>query len=437
MASGGSGVGVIKYSHFPVKGCRSVFRFFKKQWLAISIVVLAIVIFAVMWWHSPTPKSTEVTQKPIPVKAKVIKLGSNQPQILLYGVIESTQLSRQRAKFPGSVVLVAVKEGEAVKKGQLMVQLSKTNRQHILQQRKAEYKDVKEQIEVEKEQYLTDKAALEHERKMVQVYKKDFARMQQLARQKYVSSSELERAESEHAKMRLLITQREHSLKSHEHTLAQLHAKLERADALVKLADHELTDADFKAPFDGRVNDMFVSVGTRVSTGQVVVEVLSDSGYRIRATLPNRDLVKVKQAMSQSSEVMATVKWHDNFAKAKLRAISTNIDKGQISKDALFVLHNEFLHWILGQTVSVYVPCLPIDDTILLPMTALHQNSAVYKIVDGHLKRVTVKQVGDVFRKDGSHDILVTSQALKSGDKVMVSVLPQAINGLAVNVISD
>lgn len=419
-----------------MKGSHLVLRSIKKQRLAAIILTAALIIMLIMWWYTPTPKISHVEQKAIPVKAKALEIGAHQPQILLYGVIESTQLARQRAKFPGKVVKVAVKEGQSVKKGQLMVELGKSSRRHILRQRQAEYTDVKEQIEVEKEQYLTDQAALAHEKKMVEVYKKDYARMQKLANKKYVSSSELEKTESEHAKMKLLLTQREHSLKSHEHTLAQLQAKLERADALVKLAKHELTDADFVAPFDGRVNDVFVSVGTRVSNGQVVVEVLSDSGYRIRATLPNRDLFSVKKAMSQSKDIYATVKWHNNVAQAKLRAISTNIDKGQVSKDVLLVMNYKQLHWILGQTVSVYVPCLPILNSAVLPLTALHQNDAVYKVDNGHLKRVSVTQVGDVFREDDSHDILVTSNDLKSGDLIMVSVLPQAINGLAVTVVS-
>lgn len=402
-------------------------------YIALILVFSAIVIFILMMWIKPSAEQHAVKSKSIPVFVKKITVGKHSPQIMLYGVVESTELAKQNSKLRGDVQEVLVKEGQKVKQGQLLVKLAGVKLLYLLEQRKAERSEIGSQIEIEKQQFETDKLALAHEQKMMVVAQREFKRMESLAKNKYVSNTTMEKAEAELARMQLNITQRQHQLKSHQHKLAQLNAQLKRADAMVGLAQRDYEDSLFYAPFDGQINNVYVSKGGRIEPGQPIVEVLSYQGYRVRATLPNSDVPAVNQALDSGQTIHAKVKWQQYVVSVTLRAISANVESGESSKDALFVLKQEKAHVALGQTVMVYLPLLPIADTAEIPLTALYGNNRVYIVVDGKLKSVAVQRVGDVFHIDGDHDILVSSKQLKTGDLVLVSDLPSAINGLAVS----
>ena len=402
-------------------------------WLAVAILLVAIVLSVLMLAIKPSPKSLSVPVKPLPVIVKRVVVGPHKPQIMLYGMIESTKLAKQKSKSRSTVSKVLVKEGQQVKQGQLLVKLGDTKRRLKLMQSEAELKQVQHEITVEKQQYSTDKLSLEHEKRMVSLADSDRLRMRGLAKKKYISMNELEDAEADHAKMLLNVAKREHSLNSHEFILAKLQAKLEVARAAVALAKEEVADTDFLAPYDGYVNNVYVSAGGRVEPGQPVVEVLSNDGYRVRATLPNSELIAVKQAIASGKTLKASMKWQKFTVPVTLRAISTNVDSGQISKDILFTMQQKNAHVALGQTVMVYLPLLAIQKAVELPLSALHGNDRIYKVVDGRLHSVKVQHLGDVFQTNGGHAVIVSSPQLKTGDVVLTSELPQAINGLAVS----
>ncbi|MDF1654581.1 MAG: HlyD family efflux transporter periplasmic adaptor subunit [Coxiellaceae bacterium] len=403
-------------------------------YLAAAILAVVILLFILMVTFKPTPDYKQAANKPRPVYAQKIIVGENKPQVKLYGVVESTRLAKQRAKFAGNVAEVLVKEGQMVKKGQVLLRLSVTKKKLIVDQRKAEVLKIEGEIKVERQQNLTDQLALGHERKMAAVSEREFERMKKLVKNNYVSRTQLDKTDAEHAKMMLNITKRKHSLENHAHRLLQLEAQLKQARAMEGLAQVDLNDTKFIAPFDGKVNEVYVSEGGRVEPGNPVVEVLSLTGYRIRATLPNKYVSQVNEALAHDSSIEARAEWQNRWVTVALRALSSQVDEGQVTKDALFTIPGKKGYVALGQTVVVYLPLLSIKDTASLPLSALHGNNRIYEIIDGHLVATKVKPVGDIFKRDGTHMILVQSKDLKSGDLVLTSELPEAITGLAVSV---
>ncbi len=403
-------------------------------YVAAAIVCVVILIFILMLIFKPKPDYQQAATMPRPVHAQKIVVGENKPQVKLYGVVESTRLAKQKAKFAGDVADVLVKEGQEVKKGQLLIRLGEGKKQLLVDQRQAEVQKIQGEMKVERQQNLTDRLALDHEKKIAEASLRELARMKQLIKNKYVSRTALDKSRAEYSRMELEITKRKHSLENHQHRLLQLQAQLKQAKALEGLAQVDLRDTKFLAPFDGKVNEVYVSEGGRVEPGNPVVEVLSFTGYRIRATLPNKYAMQVNEALSQKSAIEARAVWQNRLVAVTLRALSSQVDEGQVTKDVLFTIPGKKGYVALGQTVVVYLPLQPIKDTTAIPLSALHGNNRVYEIIDGKLSATAVKPVGDVFKRDGSHLVLVQSKALTTGDLVLTSELPEAVNGLAVSV---
>ncbi|MDF1760278.1 MAG: HlyD family efflux transporter periplasmic adaptor subunit [Coxiellaceae bacterium] len=403
-------------------------------YVAAAIVCVVILIFILMLIFKPKPDYQQAATKPRPVHAQKIVVGENKPQVKLYGVVESTRLAKQKAKFAGDVADVLVKEGQEVKKGQLLIRLGEGKKQLLVDQRQAEVQKIQGEMKVERQQNLTDRLALDHEKKIAEASLRELARMKQLIKNKYVSRTALDKSRAEYSRMELEITKRKHSLENHQHRLLQLQAQLKQAQALEGLAQVDLRDTKFLAPFDGKVNEVYVSEGGRVEPGNPVVEVLSFTGYRIRATLPNKYAMQVNEALSQKSAIEARAVWQNRLVAVTLRALSSQVDEGQVTKDVLFTIPGKKGYVALGQTVVVYLPLQPIKDTTAIPLSALHGNNRVYEIIDGKLSATEVKPVGDVFKRNGSHLVLVQSKALTTGDWVLTSELPEAVNGLAVSV---
>ncbi|MDF1797287.1 MAG: HlyD family efflux transporter periplasmic adaptor subunit [Coxiellaceae bacterium] len=403
-------------------------------YLAIAILAVVILLFILMVVFKPSPDYQQAENKPRPVHAQKIVVGENKPQVKLYGVVESTRLAKQKAKFAGDVSAVLVREGQAVKKGELLVQLGRGKKTLLVDQRQAEVQKIEGEIEVEKQQNLTDKMALDHEKQMVSAALRELERMKKLVKNNYVSRTQLDKTDADYSKMQLEITKRKHSLENHQHRLLQLQASLKRAQAMTKLAQIDLDDTQFYAPFDGKVNEIYVSEGGRVEAGSPIVEVLSYTGYRVRATLPNKYALQVNEVLAKNGAIGARAEWQNRWVTVTLRALSSKVDEGQVTKDALLSIPGKMGYVALGQTVVVYLPLLPIKDTTAIPLSALHGEDRIYEIINGKLQATLVKPVGDIFKRDGSHNVLVQSKDLKTGDLVLTSDLPEAVNGLAVSV---
>ena len=69
---------------------------------------------------------------------------------------------------------------------------------------------------------------------------------------------------------------------------------------------------------------------------------------------------------------------------------------------------------------------------VALPVSALYRNDRVYVIEDDRLQSVLVTQVGEMLSEDGTMQVLVQSDELQAGDKILTTLLSNAMSGLKV-----
>ncbi len=86
----------------------------------------------------------------------------------------------------------------------------------------------------------------------------------------------------------------------------------------------------------------------------------------------------------------------------------------------------------VGRNLQVKVK-LPIQKNVAaLPELAIYGQNRIYRIVDQRLEVLSIIRVGDWTSPAGDRLTLVRSNELRSGDKVLITQLPNAVTGLLV-----
>jgi len=82
--------------------------------------------------------------------------------------------------------------------------------------------------------------------------------------------------------------------------------------------------------------------------------------------------------------------------------------------------------------LTLYLNLPKQSHLVALPFEAVYGINRIYKFIDGRMKGITIEKVGEKMTMTGQSQILVHSPALKQGDKVIITQLPNAIEGLKV-----
>ena len=88
----------------------------------------------------------------------------------------------------------------------------------------------------------------------------------------------------------------------------------------------------------------------------------------------------------------------------------------------------------LGRTVEVELLLFPLDNVVVLPTDGLYGRDQVYIVNDGKLLRRKVARLGKTINDQGDQLFILDGSAFSEGEEILVSRLPQAAEGLRVEV---
>jgi len=122
--------------------------------------------------------------------------------------------------------------------------------------------------------------------------------------------------------------------------------------------------------------------------------------------------------------------------RLRLTRIAGQINKDSGGIDGLFTVEKgqEFLR--LGQLLNLTLNLPEATEIVVLPFEAVYGTNRIYKLQDNRMQGVLVERVGEKVAVAGESHILVRSAELKPGDKVITTQLPNAMDGLKVQVLS-
>lgn len=417
-------------------------KFMKKIILPILILAITAAIFMYLVKTRPTTPKIEVKEQAWTVSTQTIEPTVISPTISLYGRVESPRTSTLSSPTfslngNGEVVEVAALEGQTVKAKQILLRLDARDSQLNLQQREADVTDIQAQLENEALQHQNNIASVSHEETLLRLVQKSGDRATELEKRKLGSISAADETQQSIERQHLSLNSRRIQIKTYESRIKQLQAKLQRAIALRDAAKLELERMQIKAPFSGTIAKLEVAVGDRVRSGDQLLTLYDNTALEVRAQIPLRYQGTVLNSMAKKQALIAETLVDEHPIRLRLMRVAGQINKDSGGIDGLFMVEKGQEILRLGQLLNLTLNLPETKEIIALPFEAVYGTNRIYKLQNDRMLGVEVERVGEKQSSTGESQILIRSPALKPGDEIITTQLPNAMDGLKVQVLAN
>ncbi len=392
----------------------------------MAVLAVGVGTFAYLKSTAREQPAAEIKERVWRVEVQEITLRTLMPTLTLYGQVETPR--RLKAAAPADAVVedVLVREGDRVTKHQLLVRLDERDFLPRLRQARAEAEELRAQITSENNRYRSDQNALRHEEKLLALARAEVKRNQALQKRQLGAESALDRARQDAARQALTVTARRYSIDDHRARLEQLKARRERAEARLQETALEHERSSVRAPYDGIVAAVAVAAGDRVKRADILLEMYSVEDLEVRARIPAPYQQELLRAQNDGKRLPGSAERGGSLVTLHLDRISGQASSSGV--DGLFRIDQGAELLRTGQVLRFQLQRPAQDNAVAVPYQAVYGGDRIYKLVEGRMEGVKVEPLGGYF--DGEEKLLVRSEALSTGDQIVITHLPNAIGGL-------
>lgn len=335
----------------------------KRGWLLLAAagVLLGAAYWGVQKWQGPQVPAVQVQSQPL---VRTLQFSAR---------VETRSRVGVGSTIIGRVESVAVREGDSVQAGQLLVQLEQAELQASAQQAQASLAQAQAQlVNVRSNSRISSQAQVAQTQASVTQAQADWARHQALVAQGFLSQAALDekRKALDVAKAQLQAAQAQAAASADGGAeLKAADAQVQQAQAALAAAQAKLLQTRITAPSSGKVLLRDVEPGQIVQTGTALLQLALDGPTQIVAQVDERFLDQLREG--QSAQVVADA-FADQRLAAKVLSIAPGVDaqRGAVEvKLALDAAPPAFLRE--DMTLSVSVETGRKDQALVVPLQAL------------------------------------------------------------------
>ena len=340
----------------------------------ISLVSCLLFLFSC----SKSPKQKQMPPVPVVVTEPILK--DVPVQITAIGNVEAFSSVTIKSRIEGQLIKANFKEGDEVKKGQLLFVIDPRPFEEAVRQAEANL--------------LRDKAQLDFARA-------DLERYDELVKEELVSRQQYEKIRT---------------------TYESLKATVKADQAILDNARLQLNYCYIYSPIDGKIGSLLVHPGNMIKANDTQIAVINQIvPILVRFSVPEQELFRIKKAMSQGSlKTEAFVKGIDeNYsAEGKVVFIDNAVDlaTGTVKLKAQFPNKDKML-WP-GQFVNVVLTLEVKKNAFVIPYRALQTGQkGQYVWVVKEDKTAQMREVTPGLRFS---DEVIIEKGLSQGEIVVV-----------------
>ena len=339
-------------------------------------------------------------QTPLKVHAVTVQRGPIRSQISTNGKVEPVQNFESHAPIATTVRRLVVKEGDRVRKGQLLLELDNDDIRAQAARAQAQIKAAQANLAATKnsgtqEEILTLNAQLAKTRAARDTAQRNLDSLKRLQQQGAASEGEVRQAEtslqSTQADLNLLEQKQKERYSQPE--VASTEAQAAQAQAAYESAQSALSKSSVRAPFDGIVYSLPVKLGAFVQAGDMLLQVADLSHVLVRAFVDEPDVGRLQmgQKVEVTWDAVPGRVWTGavNSVPATVKR-SGNRNVGETT----CLIDNKDLRLLPNINVGVTIVVAEHNNVLTLQRDALHieDNKAyVFRIVDNRLKRQPIE----------------------------------------------
>ena len=404
-----------------------------KGLIVIIILIFAGVGFAYLVSSRPQPEPVAIVERAWTVAVRQIKIADYEPEIELFGRIQAPEITRLSAAIDANVLSpIKVKEGQTVKKGQLLIELDMRETELAVRQRNTMVDETRAQIEAEKLNHQNNLRIVKHEEALLELVRAQVARARSLSKALVGSRAQFDQARQDEERQIMVVENRRFNISQHVFRIAQLDAQLKRNKALLERATLDMQRTKINAPFSGKVSRVQVSVGDRVRIGDQLIELYDNNQLEIKAQIPLHHLPRIRDLLEAKFKLIATANVDGRRITAVLSRFATQVEVGDVGEVGIFKIIEGGAQLALGRMTEVSLKSPLEKGVIVLPSQALYGTNTIYTVQQNRLRALSVERVGVIKNSDNVNEFLVRSVELVEGSIVVINNLPNAINGLRV-----
>jgi RND family efflux transporter MFP subunit len=238
--------------------------------------------------------------------------------------------------------------------------------------------------------------------------------------------------------------------------VADARAALDAARAVLAKAERDLDRTEVRAPFAGRVRREQVDVGQFVTRGQPVATVYAVDFVEVRLPLPDEELAFVDLPLgyrgsaapgagpgaSPMPEVILTARFAGREHEWRGHVVRTEGELDPQSRMVHVIAQVEDPYGrrtdrdqpplAVGLFVEAEILGHTVRDMVVVPRSAIRGRSLVYVIDDNG-----VLQFREVKILKAERDVVIVGDGLEDGDRVCLSPLDSAVDGMAVRTVDS
>jgi len=356
-------------------------------WLVLALLA-AVALYS--YFHSA----------PLKVRAVTVQRGPIRSLVSTNGKIEPIQNLEAHAPIATTVKRLLVKEGDHVRKGQLLLQLDDADIRLQAARAQEQIKAAQAQQSVlstggTQEEVLTLNSQLLKARSALGAAQRNLDSLRRLQTDGAASPADVRQAEvtlhSAQADVTLLEQKKKDRYSQPE--IARVNAQAAEAQAAYDAAEDALGKSSVRAPFDGMVYALPVKQGAFVQAGDLLLQEADLSRVLVRAFVDEPDIgrLHVGQKVEVTWDALQGRTWTGTVSTipstVKLRG-NRNVGETTCTID------NHDLRLLPNVNVGVTIIVDERNNVLTLQRDALHTDDSklyVYRIVDNQLKRQPVE----------------------------------------------
>ena len=417
-------------------GAASKLMFSRIVRIAIPVLILAAGVggMTALVKSKPEREPLGAEERSWPVAVVPVEPGTVTPQLVLFALVDSPRVTHLSSAVTADVAAVDVLEGQRVGLDDRLLALDDREIRLVLAQRDAELAGFEADLEHETLRHEYNVAALEHEKKLLDLARREVARARDLAERKVGSEARLDQVRRDEERQMLAVEQRKLAIREHRSRTKQIEAQLARARAQQSQAMLDLERTRVYPPFAARITEVFVSPGDRVRPGDRLVAMFDTEMLEFRAQIPLRYLPVVRAALDRGETLGALAAVDGQEVRAVLARLTAQVGRGSGGADGLFRVTQGNAWLQLGRTVELILDLPAVQDAVAAPREALYGTDRVFVLDGERMKSVEVERLGETHPGDGDGRVILRSPDLKPSDRLIVTHLPNAIDGLKVKI---
>jgi HlyD family secretion protein len=360
----------------------------RHRWIVTTIaIVAAVVLLASFMSREPA----------VPVRAVNAQQGTIRSVVSTNGKVEPLQNFEAHAPVGTTVKKILVREGDQVKKGQLLAQLDDAQARSQAARAQAQVLAAEADLNAiqkggNREEVLTLESQITKARTDRDTAQRNLDALRRLREQGAASAGEIKNAEDQlkraNTDLDLLLQKQKNRYSQPE--ISRVEAQKSEAQAAYSATEDLLSQLNIRAPFDGIVYSLPVQQGAYLNPGDLVLEEADLSKVRVRAFVDEPDVGRLAPGdkIEVTWDALPERTWEGAVsvipAVIKLHG-SRNVG------ETTCVVDNKDFKLLPNVNVGVTIITAEHRNVLTVPREAIHQDdngkAYVYQIVNNELQR--------------------------------------------------